>query len=484
MLDILLVDDEPTILASMSDALRDEGHRVSLAHDGAVAMGILGNQVFDLLICDIRLPRVDGMHIFRHVKQTAPNTEIVFITAFGAVPAAVAALKEGATDYLTKPFRLETLRARVAQIDATRATRDELARARATLSAGDVKKTPIVGQSPVLKRALEHIEMFAQSDYPVLITGETGTGKELVAQMLHAQSPRRAQPLVAVNCAAFPETLIEAELFGYRRGAFTGAFADREGRFKAAHGGTLFLDEIAEMPLAAQAKLLRVLQEGCYEPLGTNQSVRVNVRILSATHRCLRDRVAQGTFREDLYYRLKVLAVDVPPLRGRRGDLPLLVEHFLGRSRQGQAGQGISAAAMAAITAYPFAGNVRELEHALQHAGVLADGKEIDIAHLPEEIAAPLGDGGIAMATLAPMAEPGHQAGIQPLPEAMQLFERAYLVRALISAGGGRTRAAQDLGISRKNLWQKLRRHGLLAFSPDRDRDAADSELDRGIPAH
>jgi DNA-binding NtrC family response regulator len=477
MLDILLVDDEPTILASVSDALRDDGHRVSLAHDGAVAMAMLNNQVFDLLICDIRLPRVDGMGIFRHVKLSAPSTDIIFITAFGAVPDAVAALKEGATDYLTKPFRLETLRSRVAQIDQTRTTRDELLRARATLDKSDVKKIPMVGQSPVLRRALEHIEMFARSDYPVLITGETGTGKELVAQMLHTQSGRRQNPMVAVNCAAFPETLIEAELFGYRRGAFTGAFADREGRFKAAHGGTLFLDEIAEMPLAAQAKLLRVLQEGCFEPLGTNQSVRVNVRIFSATHRCLRERVAQGSFREDLYYRLKVLAVDVPPLRERRGDLSLLVGHFLNRAPGEDASRTLSARAMAAITAYPFPGNIRELEHALQHAGVLAAGKEIDACHLPSEIAGDLARDDFNGANKG--------EGIAPLPEAMQLFEREYLMRALHSAGGGRTRAAAALGISRKNLWQKLRRHGLLDFSPGDDAHTeTDSYLDRAIQAH
>ena len=476
VLKILLVDDEPLVLASVSDALREEGHQVSLAQDGAVALAMLDDQVFDLLICDIRLPRVDGMGVFRHVRQNAPNTDIVFITAFGAVPEAVAALKEGATDYLTKPFRLEELRSRVQLIDSARATRDELARARASLQENCTDKEPMVGRAPTLLRALEHVHMFAQSDYPVLITGETGTGKELVAKMLHAHSARRAQPMVAVNCAAFPETLIEAELFGYRRGAFTGAFADRDGRFKAAHNGTLFLDEIAEMPLSAQAKLLRVLQEGTFEPLGSNHSIKVDVRLVSATHRDLKERVQAGAFREDLYYRLKVLSVHVPPLRQRKGDLPLLVEHFLSRAQGTRASRTISPQAMAAIAAYPFPGNVRELEHALQHAGVLADGKTIGVAHLPEEI------GGRALDV--PASAPEALARTVPLPAAMETFERECLVRALLEAGGARTRAAQALGISRKNLWQKLRRHGLLDFTGTEEGASSASDLDSPIQAH
>jgi len=361
-------------------------------------------------------------------------------------------------------------------IDSARATRHELARARATLQESRADKEPMVGQAPTLLRALEHVHMFAQSDYPVLITGETGTGKELVAKMLHAHSARSAQPMVAVNCAAFPETLIEAELFGYRRGAFTGAFADRDGRFKAAHNGTLFLDEIAEMPLSAQAKLLRVLQEGTFEPLGSNHPVKVDVRLVSATHRDLKERVQAGAFREDLYYRLKVLSVHVPPLRQRKGDLPLLVEHFLSRAQGSGASRTISPQAMAAINAYPFPGNVRELEHALQHAGVLADGKTIEVTHLPEEI------GGRAPA--GQQAAPEGGGGTVPLPAAMEAFERECLVAALLEAGGARTRAAQALGISRKNLWQKLRRHGLLEFTGAQEPGPTDSDLDSAIQAH
>lgn len=453
-MDVLLVDDESTVLMSVSDALRADGHTVSLAQDGAVAMTALRNATFDLLICDMRLPRLGGMAVFQHVRREAPQTDFVFITAFGAVPEAVAALKDGATDYLTKPFRLEELRARVAQIDRSRRLRQELADVRSTL-AGRNSGTQMVGRSPAIKRTLERARTFAHSDYPVLVTGESGTGKELLVRLLHEQSARCAGPLVAVNCAAFPETLIEAELFGYRRGAFTGAFGDREGRFKAADRGTLFLDEIAEMPLSAQAKLLRVLQEGCFEPLGTNQVVRVDVRLLSATHRDLRARVASGAFREDLYYRLKVLAIDLPPMRERRSDLAVLVQHFLRQAAQGDEPKVLSAAALAALAAYPFPGNVRELEHAIQHGAVLARGNVVDVEHLPSEIAGICAEG--ASAGTAPAA-----GGLQPLHDAVHVFEREYLLRALQAAGGKRVEAAALLGISRKNLWQKLRRHGLL----------------------
>lgn len=465
MLDILVVDDEQTIRTSIAETLRADGHRLAVAHDGSLALAMLSNEVFDLVICDIRLPRADGMTVFRQARKYSPNTDVVFITAFGAVPDAVAALKEGATDYLTKPFLLEDLRHRVEQISKSRQVRKELEIARAAVDVAH-EGTAIIGRSPALLRALDRIELFARSECPVLITGESGTGKELVARLMHERSQRASHPMIAVNCAAFPETLLEAELFGYKRGAFTGAFQDREGRFKASHLGTLFLDEVAEIPLPAQAKLLRVLQEGCFEPLGTNQSVKVDVRIFSATHRDLRDRVRQGLFREDLYYRLKVLSVDVPPLRERRSDMPVLVEHFLKRFRRDGNIPTVTARAMAALAAHPFPGNIRELEHAIQHAAVLARGREIDLEHLPPEIAGIL------------WHEAPEEAGLQPLPEAIHLFEREYLVRALQVAEGKRTVAARMLGISRKNLWQKLRRHGLLDFHPDPSDDFDSSAAD------
>lgn len=452
-LSVLLIDDESSIVHSVSEALRFDGHRVVPCEDGASGLHCLAQESFDLIICDIRLPHADGMTIFRRAREVSPKTDIIFITAFGAVADAVAAVKEGATDYLIKPFRLETLRARVQEIGHARALRQELTSARAAIDGGHVG-TSIVGRSPILVKALERVEAFAASDYPVLITGESGTGKELVARLLHERSERAKGPLVAVNCAAFPETLIEAELFGYRRGAFTGATHDREGRFRSADRGILFLDEVAEMPLPTQAKLLRVLQEGSFEPLGTNQSVRVDVRIVSATHRDLRARMADGLFREDLYYRLKVLDVKLPPLRARPGDIPLLVETFLRRISSKDRVHTLSPSALAALTAYPYPGNVRELEHALQQASVLAGEHEIEVHDLPSEITGSPERGG-------PSALETPDA-LQPLVEALAAFERQYLLRALSRAKGQRTQAASLLGISRKNLWQKLRRQGLL----------------------
>jgi DNA-binding NtrC family response regulator len=300
-------------------------------------------------------------------------------------------------------------------------------------------------------RLVALIDTIAQSDAPVLLTGESGTGKELAARALHERGSRRGRPFVAVNCAAFPDTLLEAELFGHERGAFTGAARRRDGRFKAAHGGTLLLDEVAEMSPHAQVKLLRVLQEGMVEPLGTNEAIAVDVRILSATHRNLKDAIATGRFREDLYYRLNVLALEIPPLRERRSDLPLLVQHFLAHlAPAGFPAPAISPRAWAALSHHPFPGNVRELAHAIEHAVVLARGGEIDIQHLPADIS-----GQSSTSDLAP-------GGLRPLSVAMKEFEREYLQRAVALAGGKRQRAADLLGISRKTLWEKLRLHGIV----------------------
>ena len=458
MLDILLIDDEPTIRLSVGDALRAAGHGVTVASDGAEAMAIVSSRVFDVVITDIRLPKVDGLTIFRHLRAESPSTDVILITAYGAVSDAVTALREGALDYLTKPFDLDELKLRLGRVNERRALRRDLDAARAELAVRAPGST-IVGNSPPMVRLLDRISTIASSDAPVLITGESGTGKELVARTLHDLSARKGKPFVAVNCAAFPETLLEAELFGHERGAFTGAVRKRDGRFKAADKGTLLLDEIAEIPLPAQAKLLRVLQEGAIEPLGTNAPVHVDVRLISATHRNLKERIAEGRFREDLYYRLNVLDIASPPLRERRGDLAVLVQHFLRRfTPAGSQPPGLSPRAWALIAEYPFPGNVRELEHALEHAVVLARGKDIDVEHLPVDIA-------------GPVAHPARSgvATFLPLQTAGKEFERAYLQRALHLSEGKKARAAELLGISRKNLWEKLRAHGLSDHESESD---------------
>jgi two-component system, NtrC family, response regulator AtoC len=452
MLDVLLIDDEPSIRLSVGDALREAGHSVTIASDGAEGLSYATTKVFDVVITDIRLPKVDGLTIFQRVREAAPDTDVILITAFGTVQDAVSALKDGAFDYLTKPFDTEEILIRVARSEERRSLRRELSSARTELA--KKKRTRIIGSSPPMVRLLERIETMAQSHSPILITGESGTGKEIVAETLHALGPRKDRPFVAVNCAAFPETLLEAELFGHERGAFTGAAKRREGRFKAADGGTLFLDEIAEIPPTAQAKLLRVLQEGIVEPLGTNVSVRVDVRLISATHQNLKDRIAQKLFREDLYYRLNVLDLHLPPLRERRGDLALLVEHFLRlHTLEGQQPPAIAPRAWGALSEYPFPGNVRELEHAIERALVLSRGKEIDLEHLPEDIGGPR----------AHVHAPGitHER-LRPLSVAVREFEREYLLRALSLVDNKKGRTAEMLGISRKNLWEKLRAHGLM----------------------
>ena len=448
VLRILLVEDDADVREPIAAALGAAGHAVTAAGDGAAALAKLRASTFDVVVTDIRLPKVDGISVFRATRDLVPRPDVILMTSFASVAEAVAALKEGAHDYLTKPFDVDELVIRVGSIARRRSLERELEAARARLAGGG--DTDIVGASPAMTRLLDRIATVAQSDAPVLIVGETGTGKELTARRIHAQSSRASGPFVAVNCAAFPETLLEAELFGHERGAFTGAVRKRDGRFKAAEGGTLFLDEVAEIPLPAQAKLLRVAQDGIIEPLGTNVGVRVDVRLVSATHRDLKKAIAEGRFREDLYYRLNGVGLHLPALRDRPGDLPLLVGHFLARfARTAEPPPAISLRAWQALSTYPFPGNVRELAHAVQHALVLSRGGAIDVEHLPDDI--------VKVATVV-----GREHDeIAPLAAVLKQAEREHLLRALAMAQGKRVRAAELLGISRKNLWEKLRAHGI-----------------------
>ncbi len=322
----------------------------------------------------------------------------------------------------------------------------------------DAPLASLLGGSPAMRSVLERVSRICQSEAPVLITGESGTGKELVARALHLGGPRRDRPFVAVNCAAFPDTLIESELFGHSKGAFTGAIARRDGRFKMADHGTLFLDEVGELSLSAQAKLLRVIQEGTIEPLGMDGTLSVDVRILSATHRDLRQCISTGAFREDLFYRLKVLHVALPPLRGRAEDLPVLVDHLVKRYAAGFRPH-LTVRAQEALAAYPFPGNVRELENVIQHALVMANGRDIDVGDLPGEVTRHAHFD----RPLEVEAEPDFSASDAPLPlaDARRVFERAYLVQVLGQNRGRRGETARALHISRKGLWEKLKDHGI-----------------------
>jgi DNA-binding NtrC family response regulator len=449
VLEILLIDDETAIRLPVSEALRARGHHVATASDGDEAMARLDAEVFHLVVSDVRLPRGDGFSILRRVRRDCPWTDVLLMTAYGTIADAVAAMKEQAIDYVTKPFDVQELVTVVDRIDERRRLKEELRQVRAQLAARR-SDDHLIGRSPPLARLREQVEAVAATDASVLLTGESGTGKELVARMLHDRSPRKERPFIAVNCAAVPPTLIEAELFGYERGAFTGALRKREGRFSAANGGTLFLDEIGEMPLEAQAKLLRVLQDGIFEPIGTNTSQHVDVRLISASNRDLRLAIEQGGFRQDLYYRVRVLELLLPPLRERPSDLPLLVEHFLREfTPAGGASPTLSPAAWAALGRYSFPGNVRELKHAIQHATIR--GGEVQLQHLPRDL---LGD--------ADEEPAGH---VRPLSMVIEEYEREHILRTLKLVQGERKRAAELLGISRKSLWKKMGRYGLSDFA-------------------
>jgi DNA-binding NtrC family response regulator len=451
VLEILLVDDETAIRLPVSEALRARGHHVATAADGDEAMARLDAEVFHLVVSDVRLPRGDGFSILRRVRRDCPWTDVLLMTAYGTIADAVAAMKEQAIDYVTKPFDVQELVTVVDRIDERRRLKEELRQVRAQLAARR-SDDHLIGRSPPVARLREQVEAVAATDAAVLLTGESGTGKELVARMLHDRSSRRDRPFIAVNCAAVPPTLIEAELFGYERGAFTGALRKREGRFSAANGGTLFLDEIGEMPLEAQAKLLRVLQDGTFEPIGTNATMRVDVRLISASNRDLRTAIEQGVFRQDVYYRVRVLELLLPPLRERPTDLPLLVEHFLREfTPAGETPPSLSPAAWAALGRYPFPGNVRELKHAIQHATILARGGEVQLQHLPRDL---LGD--------ADDEPAGH---VRPLSMVIEEYEREHILRTLKLVQGERKRAAELLGISRKSLWKKMGRYGLSDFA-------------------
>jgi len=452
-LDCLVVDDDPTIRLCLEQMIRDARHRVSSASDGASALQLVSDHRYDVVISDIRMPKLDGLSLFQRIQHASPSTSVILMTAYATVRDAVSALKLGVYEYIGKPVNAEEFNAHLARIARKRALELGLEQARANLPGRDAGPYLIIGHSPAILRMLEMVDTLAPTNASVLITGESGTGKELLARALQASSSRRNKPFVSVNCAAFPESLLEAELFGHEKGAFSGAVAKRIGRFTAVDGGTLLLDEIGEMPLPAQAKLLRVLQDGTFEPLGTNTTQRVDVRILSATNRDLKKRIAEGRFREDLYYRLKVIEIPIPPLREHKSDLPLLFSYFARRNAQpGRAPSGISPRAWAVLAGYSFPGNIREFAHAIEHACILAQGGEIDIAHLPPDL------GGDCSAKLGPAPAP---TIVRPLAIAADEFERECILRALNVTNGKRLKAAELLGISRRNLWLKLRKHGL-----------------------
>ena len=438
---VLVVDDEPSNLASIEKIFQRDGMRVLTADGAKAALDLVRSRRVEVVLTDLMMPGVSGLELLRALKQLAPDTEVVMMTAYGTVETAVQAMREGAYDFVEKPLKRMTIIKSVRKA----AERHSLVAENRSLRQ-EIKlltKREIVGSSPVLRRVLDVATQAAPSTATVLVLGESGTGKELVARFIHDHSARARAPFVAVNCSAIPETILEAELFGHERGAFTGALSKREGRFAKAAGGTLFLDEIGELAPSVQVKLLRVLQEGEYEPVG-GDTVRADVRIVAATNKDLRAEVAAGRFREDLFYRLNVIAITAPPLRTRREDVPLLVDHFLGvycaknnRARL-EAGRDVQQL----LVDYSWPGNVRELENVIERAVVLCRSDHLTADDLPDFIRE------------APAAEPSTLTFSVGTP--LDEVERRLIRETLRHARGDKSVAAQLLGISTRTIYRKL----------------------------
>jgi two-component system response regulator HydG len=404
---LLVADDDPGLRESLERTLTRAGYRVVLASDGRAALERLRGGGLDLVLTDLKMPGLTGIEVLRATKAIAPDVDVILLTAFGTVEEAVSAMKDGAYDFITKPFRGEQLLKLVSKALERRALIEQNKALQRQLE--DLRgKGQVIGGSPAFRRLMLMVNQVADSSATVLIQGDSGTGKELVARAIHERSPRRAGPFVAVNCAALPETLLESGLFGYEKGAFTGAAGRREGRFEIADGGTLFLDEVADLSLVTQPKILRVLQEGEFERVGGTKSIRVDVRIVTATNQDLSQMVKDKRFREDLYYRLNVITINVPPLRERREDIPVLAQHFLRvyAASNSRELKGFTDDAMRRLEAYAWPGNVRELENVIERGVVLARGGLMDIGDLPPEIAGatPLPEGVLTVRIGTPLA--------------------------------------------------------------------------------
>jgi len=444
---ILVVEDDAGLRDLLCNELEDAGYRSTAAADAEQARTMIGRDHVDLVVSDLRLPGDSGRDLLDHCRGLDAPPGFIMITAFGTVEQAVDALKRGADDFLTKPLRLDHLRLAVARVLEARRLRSEVSQYRKLLGAGEFHG--MVGRSAPMRRLFDAIRQVAPLGGPVIITGESGTGKELVARALHAESPRRDAPFVPLNCAAMPPELMESELFGHARGAFTGATQQRPGLFVEADGGTLLLDEIGEMQPDTQAKLLRVLEDGCIRPLGADREIQVDVRLVAATNRDLEAAVEDGSFREDLFFRVNVIHIHVPPLRARGGDVLLLAQSFLDRyaARFGKDVVGLSPGAAERLMAYNWPGNVRELRNCIERAVALGRVSDVQVEDLPERVRthsrAQLVVGSDDPSELAELAE----------------IERRYILHVMEVVGGNKSLAAKTLGLDRKTLYRKLQRY-------------------------
>lgn len=442
---LLLVEDDPLLGEALHDALCTKGYQTRLATSGAEALSACNDESFDLVLQDVRLPDADGLDILREILAAQPRCLALVMTGQATVEMAVRAMKLGAFDFITKPFPVDVLLMKLERLLEYRSLEKQLAE----LTGATDPRSRIITRSPAMQGVLDTLTVAAASEATVLLLGESGTGKELLAEALHAMSSRSSGSLVRVNCAAIPETLIEAELFGVEKGAYTGAERSRPGYLEFAHGGTLFLDEIGELSPAVQAKLLRVLGERKSARVGGTSFYDLNFRLVCATNRDLRAMVASHEFREDLYYRINVISLTIPPLRERREDIPLLTAHFIERFAKDQQSRiRLTPKVLDILLLLPYLGNVRELSNLIEHLSLLYPGQQIHEHHLPATFSS-----GTHLGTLFEKITVG-----VPLKEAVAEFEVKYIEKVLNAAGGSKTRAAGLLGISRKVLWEKLTR--------------------------
>ncbi len=446
---ILIIEDEPTMRLGMRHFLSSSGFTVKPCEDGAEGISAIEKGKFDLVITDLKLPKYDGLTILKHVKATTPETGVIIITAYADVKTAVQAIKDGAFDYIAKPFSNEELLITIERFLKFRNLEAELSSLKESISER-VSFEGFIGVSPSIKDVFDRILSIAKTDVPVIIQGESGTGKELVANAIHSLSLRKDKPCIKINCAAIPENLFESELFGHEKGAFTGATEMRKGKFEITDGGSIFFDEIGDMPLGLQAKLLRVLEDHTVIRLGGNTPIKVDARCIYATSKNLKDCITTGKFREDLFYRINVIPVVIPPLRERREDMPCLIEHFLKYFGEKHSKPELKAAPSAyeALVSYNYPGNVREMKHTIERAVLLSKNGLIDLKNLPDEF-------------LAPKTENILLANNLSLHENIMSIEKQVIYNALKESGGKKIEASKKLGISRKVLWKKLKEYKL-----------------------
>jgi DNA-binding NtrC family response regulator len=446
---ILVVDDERGLCAGVQEALRREGYAVDAANDAPAALALAASHTYNLVLTDVRMPGMSGLQLLKEARQVSRDTLFILITAYGTVENAVEAMKEGAYDYLTKPLDMRRLRVLVAKALEFQSVVAENQALRARLQQR-AEPSLLVGDNEAMRRVVRMAEEVARSDVTVLIEGESGTGKELIARLIHQRSPRADQPFIFVNCAALPEQLVEAELFGHRKGAFTGALADKPGRFLLADGGTLFLDEIGDLPPKGQGDLLRVIEDGAFRMVGGTELVQVNVRIVAATNKKLQEAVTAGRFREDLFYRLQIVPLAIPPLRERAEDIPLLVDAFLDHftAKHKRRRKKLSAEAMQLCQRFPWPGNVRQLRNAIERVVLTCREATIPVEDLPDFLRSH--DQNTPSFTVRPD---------MTLAEAEKLLIRQTLTHVT----SNREEAARRLGISRRSLQYKLKQYGLLA---------------------